>query len=125
MADGDLSAGGVAVVLTSMVAAVAITLVTALLPLGFGGFMPPPIKSAKDFTSSVCVNAHWDYTDTPYYSDYATLKAALLDLHVTCARGHYKPGASWHTARLNDLAASGIKHSLIMDDEYWDTAADI
>src|SRR5215207_3144330 len=138
MADRDLSAGDVAVVLASIVAAVAVTLVMALLPLGFGGFMPPPIKpkntpvtgvsfakSAKDFTGSVCVNAHWDYTDTPYYSNYATLKAALLDLHVTCARGHYKPGASWHTARLNDLAGSGIKHSLIMDHEYWDSASDI
>src|SRR5215213_10246546 len=80
LADGNLPAGDVAVVLMSMVAAVAMTFVTALLPLGFGGFVPPPIKpkkppvtvvspakSAKDFTSSVCVNAHWDYTDTPYY----------------------------------------------------------
>jgi len=63
--------------------------------------------------------------DTPYYSEYTTLKAAMIDLHITCARGGYRPGARWYTARLNDLAASGIKHSMIMDDELFNsTAAD-
>src|SRR5215217_6480304 len=136
MADGDPSAGEVAVVITSMVAAVAMTLVAALLIPGFGGFMPPPIKpkkppvtgvspakSAKDFTNAVCVNPHWDFMDTPYYSEYTTLKAAMIDLHITCARGGYRPGAGWYTARLNDLAASGIKHSMIIDDELFNSTA--
>jgi len=138
MADSDLSAGDVAVVLTSMVAAVTMTLVTALAPLGFCGLTPPPMKpkkplvtgvspakSAKDFTGSICVNAHWDYTNTPYYSDYATVKGALVDLHITCDRSSYRPGVAWYTARLNDLAASGIKHTVILDDELFNaTAAD-
>ena len=83
-----------------------------------------PAKSVKDFEAGVCVNTHWNFLDTPYNGSYTALKNALIDLRITCSRAAWSPGESWHTNRLKDLAASGIKHSMIIDDEFYDDSAE-
>jgi hypothetical protein len=74
-----------------------------------------PFKSAKDFTAGVCVNAHWYFGSTPYTVSYASMKSAIQDLNITCARDQWNPASSTQTTRFNDLSASGIKHTVIID----------
>src|SRR5215218_2842375 len=75
------------------------------------GYGVMPAKSAKEFSEGVCVDVHWYYGGTPYTASPAALKTALLDLHITCLRDQWSPGNGVTSiARLNDLAASGIKH---------------
>lgn len=83
-----------------------------------------PAKSLQEFRNGVCANVHWNFLDTPYNGSFTALKNALVDLHITCARAMWSPGESWHTTRLKDLAAVGIKHSLLIDDEFYDDSAE-
>lgn len=84
-----------------------------------------PAKSVQEFRSGVCTNAHWYFGSTPYTTAYATLKTAILDLGMTCLRDQWSPGDTVQKDRFVDLAASGVKHSVIIDSRYFnDTAAD-
>ncbi|PSB33810.1 hypothetical protein [Chlorogloea sp. CCALA 695] len=82
-------------------------------------------KRADSFTDSVCVNTHFGYGDTPYGSQYNTVKQKLVELGV----GHIRDGGtqSYVIDRFKDLAAAGIKTTYIMsptagvapDSSYW------
>jgi hypothetical protein len=84
-----------------------------------------PAKSAQEFTDGVCVNVHWYFGGTSYAANYEALKTALLDLRITCVRDQWSPGDSTQKNRFVDLAAAGIKHSVIIDNRRFnDTASD-
>lgn len=102
-------------------------------PIFLGRNTPPPhtksgtmpAKSVQQFRNGVCTNAHWYFGSTPYTASYAALKTAILDLGITCLRDQWSPGDSVQKDRFVDLAASGIKHSVIIDSRYFnDNAAD-
>jgi hypothetical protein len=81
-----------------------------------------PAKSVKDFSDGVCVNAHWFYSDTAYGPNFDALKAALQDLRINCVRDMWNPGSATQRTRLNDLAAAGIKHAMIIDSRHFNNS---
>jgi hypothetical protein len=59
-------------------------------------------QSADRFVDSICVAAHWNYTDTPYYQRYPEVKQKLMRSGIRHVRsGIYKD-------RAQDLGKSGI-----------------
>jgi hypothetical protein len=86
----------------------------ALCVIGFMAAIAPTnqvemAQSADAFVSSVGVNVHLHYTDTPY-GDFPSVERALKDLGVHHIRDALL-GTSWqpYYDRLNDLGRSGIK----------------
>lgn len=77
-------------------AAIGLTLILCL-----GAYAAPErAQSADRFVDSIGVNAHWNYPDTPYGSQYAQVKRLLVASGVRHVRGDF--------SRARDLAASGI-----------------
>ena len=70
-------------------------------------------KRSNDFIDSICVNTHLGYPDTPYGSQYNTVKQKLVELGVR----HIRDGGtkSYVIDRFKDLAAVGIKTNYIMN----------
>ncbi len=68
-------------------------------------------KSADAFVDLIGVNTHLQYTDTPYYSKYNTVKQKLVDLGIH----HIRDGSSNDDmiAKMQDLANVGIKTNYI------------
>jgi len=72
-------------------------------------------KRADSFVDSMCVNTHLRYLDT-VYSNYAVVKQKLVELGIR----HIRDGGTSNDwiAKVKDLAAQGIKTTLIMDPNY-------
>ena len=73
-------------------------------------------KRSNDFIDSICVNTHLGYADTPYGSQYSTVKQKLVELGVR----HIRDGGtkSYVIDRFKDLAAVGIKTNYITRSDY-------
>ncbi len=88
---------------------------TALIIIGaipLAQAVPVTAKRADAFIDSICVNTHFNYTDTPYVSKFSTAKQKLVDLGVR----HIRDGgtSSSYISRLKELAAVGIKTNYVM-----------
>jgi len=86
-----------------------------------------PVSKAGDFTSQVGVVTHLSYTDTPYYTQFPKILAALKTLGVKHIRDGYYPWpesspivqAHWK------LAAAGIKTDYVIPYDLTTSPADI
>jgi hypothetical protein len=87
-----------------------------LLAPGTAAATPVAAKSADSFVGSIGVNTHTYYTNTVYYSRFPEVKAKLAELGVRNIRENLRPSRSDQYQRLNELAATGIKSTLIMGD---------
>lgn len=86
---------------------------------------PVTAQRADAFVDSVCVNTHLGYDNTPYGTQYSTVKQKLVDLGVR----HIRDGGTRSDviAKFKELAAAGIKTNFIMnptdgvapDSSYW------
>jgi hypothetical protein len=92
------------------------TVVGCLLAPGTAAATPVAAKSADSFVGSIGVNTHTYYTNTVYYSRFPEVKAKLAELGVRNIRENLRPSRSDQYQRLNELAAMGIKSTLIMGD---------
>lgn len=70
-------------------------------------------RAADTLARTSGVNTHLLYGASPY-SDYAQTKKDLLALGVRHIRDGFAPGRPDHHAKLNDLAANGIKSDVIV-----------
>jgi PASTA domain len=71
-------------------------------------------KTADSFVESIGVNIHSEYTDTPYYNQFETVKERLEELGVRHVRDHLKPAPPGQHEALNELAQIGVKSTLIL-----------
>ncbi len=85
----------------------------ALAPASAGAVTAKP---ADSFVESIGVNVHFGYTDTPYVESFATVEQRLGELGVRHVRDQIGPAETAHYQRLHELAASGIKSTLILGD---------
>lgn len=69
-----------------------------------------PATPAATFTSSVGVNVHWDFLDTPYGTRYEEVRDALVASGVRHVRGA-------ETSRAADLAGRGVTTTVLVDRE--------
>jgi hypothetical protein len=72
--------------------------------------------SSDAFVSSLGVNVHLHYTDTPYYSEWTTVKTKLTDLGIR----YYRDGATdtveqFYYDRHEELAGLGMRGIFIAD----------
>jgi hypothetical protein len=93
-------------------AALAILALNAFVP--GAGAETVPARAADSFVDSIGVNTHTYYTDTPYYSQFATVKERLTQLGVRNIRENLVPRRSDQYQRLSELGAAGIKSTLIL-----------
>ncbi len=70
-------------------------------------------QRADSFVDSICVNTHLGYDDTPYVSQYNTVKQKLVELGVRHIRDGDTKG--FVIDRFKELAAAGIKTTYIMN----------
>ncbi len=75
-----------------------------------------PSRAADSFVDSIGVNTHTYYNDTVYYTRFETVKQRLAELGVRNIRENLRTGRSDQYQRLNQLAAIGIKSTLILGD---------
>ena len=54
-------------------------------------------KTSDSFVESIGVNIHSEYTDTPYYNQFETVKERLEELGVRHVRDHLKPALPVNT----------------------------
>lgn len=73
-------------------------------------------RSAASFLDSIGVNTHTYYSDTVYYSRFATIEQRLRELGVHHIRENLMPDRPDQYQRLNELAAMGVRSTLIMGD---------
>src|SRR5215204_898278 len=73
---------------------------------------------ANSFTDSVGVNAHFYYGGTLYTSNFAGVKARLQEAGIKHIRDLYHVNDSGFNARVNDLAAAGIRFNFVIDRRY-------
>jgi hypothetical protein len=71
-------------------------------------------KSAASFVDSIGVNTHTYYSDTVYSSQFGTIEQRLRELGVHHIRENLVPDRPDQYKHLNELAAAGIKSTLIM-----------
>jgi hypothetical protein len=98
-----------AALLAAALAALALTAAPALASA-------EPARSAGSFVDSVGVVVHTSYNDTPYVSQFPTVKQRLLELGVKHVRDDLVPERPDEYQRLGELAAGGIHSTLIMGD---------
>lgn len=79
---------------------------------------PEQARRAQDFVDSVGVATHWGYGDTPYGGRYDEVKALLIASGIRHVRDGLHP-------RLQDLAASGIRATVVMEPATGKTMADL
>lgn len=84
-------------------------LTLGLLPTAASAATP---QDARGFVDTIGVNTHLHYTGTPYYN-FPMLKQRLKELGVRHVRDGIAPGRQDSYDRFNDLAASGIKSTVI------------
>lgn len=72
--------------------------------------------AALAFVNSICVNVHLHYTDTPYYSEWTTVKTKLTDLGITCYRdGATDTVSQFYYDRHEELGGMGLQGIFIAD----------
>ncbi len=71
-------------------------------------------RQADSFVDSIGVNIHTPFSDTPYASDFATVKARLVELGVRHVRDVLFPDRPDQYQRLDELAAAGIGSTLVI-----------
>lgn len=71
-------------------------------------------KSAASFIDSIGVNTHTYYDDSVYYSQFGTIEQRLGELGVHHIRENLMPDRPDQYKRLNELAAAGVKSTLII-----------
>ena len=71
-------------------------------------------KTSDSFVESIGVNIHSEYTDTPYYTQFETVRERLEELGVRHLRDHLKPAPAGQHEALNELAQIGVKSTLIL-----------
>lgn len=71
-------------------------------------------RTADGFVDSIGVNLHTAYTDTPYASQFATVKQRLEELGIRHVRDGLEAGRPDQYQRLNELAGAGISSTLIV-----------
>jgi hypothetical protein len=73
-----------------------------------------PARAADSFVDSIGVNTHTYYNDTAYYQQFGTVSQRLKELGVRHIRENLVPNRPDQYQRLNQLAAQGIKSTLIL-----------
>jgi hypothetical protein len=73
-----------------------------------------PAKAAHAFTESIGVNTHTYYTGTVYYRRFALIERRLRQLGIRHIRENLMPDRPDQYRRLRQLAALGIKSTLIL-----------
>ena len=86
------------------------------LPQASANAAPQPARSADSFVDSIGVNTHTYYSDTVYYSRFEDVKKRLAELGVRHIRENLVPERLDQYQRLNQLAAMGIRSTLILGD---------
>jgi len=71
-------------------------------------------KAAASFVDSIGVNTHTYYDDTVYYKQFGTIEQRLRELGIHHVRENLEPDRPDQYERLNQLAAAGIKSTLIL-----------
>ena len=95
--------------------AFALTLVGLLaLPSALAQATPVPARSAASFVDSIGVNTHTYYSDTVYASEFGTIEQRLRELGIHHIRENLVPNRPDQYEALNDLAAAGVKSTLIL-----------
>lgn len=95
--------------------AVALTAATALLSMPTtAAATNEQARTAGSFVDSIGVNIHSSYSDTPYGERFDAVKAKLADLGVRHVRDGLEPERPDQYDALNELAATGIKSTLIL-----------
>ncbi len=75
---------------------------------------PVAAKPAASFIDSIGVNTHTYYSDTVYASEFGTVEQRLRELGIHHIRENLVPNRPDQYEALNDLAAAGIKSTLIL-----------
>ena len=70
-------------------------------------------RQANSFVDSIGVGVHTPFSDTPYVSEFATVKQRLQELGVRHVRDDLFPDRPDQYQRLEELAATGIGSTLI------------
>ena len=71
-------------------------------------------KTSDSFVDSIGVNIHSEYTDTPYYTQFETVKERLEELGVRHVRDHLTPAPPGAHEALSELAQIGVRSTLIL-----------
>jgi hypothetical protein len=87
--------------------------VTALLPASAGA-APVQARTAASFIDSIGVNTHLYYDDSVYYSEFGTIEQRLRELGIHHIRENLNTDRPDQYQRLNQLAAAGVKSTLIL-----------
>lgn len=93
--------------------AIALVALVALLP-AVAKAAPVAAKPAASFIDSIGINTHMYYSDTVYASEFETIEQRLRELGVHHIRENLVPNRPDQYEALNDLAAAGIKSTLIL-----------
>jgi hypothetical protein len=93
--------------------AIALIALVALLP-AVAKAATVEAKSAASFVDSIGVNTHTYYDDTVYYSQFGTIEQRLRELGIHHIRENLVPDRPDQYKHLNELAAAGIKSTLIL-----------
>ena len=102
--------------LASQLAAVIALVLACLAPAVASASSQHAPSEAATFVDSIGVNTHMLYTGTPYYDRFDVVKQRLLELGVHHIREDLGPDRPDQYERLNELAASGVKSTLILGD---------
>ena len=93
---------------------VGILAMLALLPAGAGA--ATQARPADSVVETIGVNTHLGYTNTPYYSEFATVRQRLDELGIRYIRDGITLGRSDIYPRVRTLAADGIRLDAIATD---------
>lgn len=97
----------------SLLAVVASAVLASLaLPVAAGAAVQA--RAADAFVDSIGIGVHLAYSDTPYVSQFATLRSRLEELGVRHVRDDLYPGREDQYERLRELAGAGIGSTLIL-----------
>ncbi len=97
-----------AAILLVQVAAVACSSASSSWPdAGYRILPAGRVAAAAELTRSVGVGVHWNYPDTPYGSDYSTVRKLLVDSGIRHVRGDVD--------RAGDLHDAGIQTTVTVD----------
>lgn len=89
--------------------------------LGLGALFPlqaaaaVPARQADSLVDSIGVNVHLAFSDTPYVSEFATVRDRLAELGVRHVRDVLFPDRPDQYQRLDELATAGIGATLTID----------
>jgi hypothetical protein len=84
------------------------------LPAAIAEAAPVEARSAASFIDSIGVNTHTYYSDTVYASEFGTITQRLRELGIHHIRENLVPNRPDQYQALNELAAAGVKSTLIL-----------